>query len=103
MTKEQIEKTINESLILVGYFSHESCNVCKVLRPKVKALAESFEKVDFLYINTHEQPEMSGQYLIFAVPTIVVFIAGKESKRFSRHFGLDEVEALLARYSEMAA
>jgi len=102
MTKDQIEKTIQDSLILVAYFSHDACNVCKVLRPKVKAIAESLDKVSFLYINTHEQPELSGQYLIFAVPTIIVFVDGKEAKRFSRHFGLDELEALLTRYSEMA-
>ena len=103
MGKEQIEKTIKESLILVAYFSHEACNVCKVLRPKVKELTATFDNVDFLYVNTHEQPELSGQHLIFAVPTVIVFVEGKEAKRFSRHFGLDELEALLARYSEMAA
>ena len=103
MTKEQIKKKIDESLILVAYFSHEACNVCKVLRPKVKALSESFDNVDFLYINTHEQTELSGQHLIFAVPTIIVFVDGKEARRFSRHFGLDELESLLTRYSEMAA
>ncbi len=102
MSTEQILKTIRTRPLLVAYFSYPECSVCKVLRPKVQALVESLG-IEFLYVDTHQHPEVSGQYIVFAVPTIVIFLEGKEAKRFSRHFSMDEMEAFLTRLLEFTS
>ncbi len=97
MTIETFQKAITSAPIVIGYFSYPSCNVCKVLRPKVEALSAQYEEVDFIYVDTHEAPQLAGQYTIFTVPTIVIFVEGRESLRLSRNFSVGEVEAFLQR------
>jgi thioredoxin-like negative regulator of GroEL len=86
-----------EPAILV-YFSTPDCNVCKVLRPKVKQLlSDHFPNMKFNYINIYEIPELSGQFSVFTVPTIVVYFDGKEIIRKSRNFGISELQSEIQR------
>ncbi|MDA3885122.1 MAG: thioredoxin family protein [Candidatus Delongbacteria bacterium] len=98
MKLNEFENIIAEKIVTVAYFSHDECNVCKVLKPKVKALTEEYDDFGFIYVNTTESPDISGQYTVFTVPTVLVFVEGKESKRFSRNFAMSELEELLDRY-----
>ncbi len=97
MTTSPLRDKIKQAPLLVAYFSYPECSVCQVLRPKVEALVADRPGVDFLYINTHEHSEVSGQYLVFSVPTIIIFGEGHEYKRFSRHFSVHELEDFLDR------
>jgi len=70
-----------EDAVLV-YFSHEQCNVCKVLKPKVAELLENnFPKMKMYYADTVLNPEISGQNKIFSVPTVLAFFGGRETFR----------------------
>lgn len=95
LSKDQL---INSSDALLLYFSHDGCNVCKVLRPKVEQLLkEDYPKFQFSYINTVEQAELSAQFQVFTVPTVLVFFEGKEYFRFSRNIGLTQLEEAIRR------
>ena len=87
--------------VVIAYFSTPDCNVCKVLRPKVKELVQGYQMVKFIYIDTTEQPALAGQYIVFTVPTIILFVEEKESKRFSRSFSLSEIKGFLDRITSM--
>lgn len=92
------ETLLKEKNIVMAYFSHDTCNVCKVLKPKLSTmLQEEFPKVEQVYINTERSPEIAGQYHIFTVPVVILFIAGKESLRKSRSFGIGEISDFLQR------
>lgn len=92
------DKILNDFMV-IGYFSTPTCNVCKVLRPKIqKLIEEQFPKAAFSYIDLELVPEAQGEFLVFAVPTIIVFVDGKEIKRFSRHISVDDVKQLIERY-----
>ncbi len=95
------EQLRRNSEILVAYFSHDACNVCQVLRPKVKALVERLVAVDFFYVNTKLNPMISGQYMVFAVPTLLIFVRGSEVKRFSRYFSIEDIQGVLNRYLQV--
>ncbi len=72
------------------YFSHHNCNVCKVLKPRVADLIlNNFPRISLYYVNTIEKPEIAGQFSVFTVPTILLFIDNKEYIRESRHISLD--------------
>ena len=100
---EQFKNIKNSADTVLFYFSHDQCNVCKVLKPKIyNMLMEKFNKVAFFYVNTKDNPETAAQNRIFTVPTILVYFAGKEYIRKSRHIGLEELENEIARpYSMM--
>jgi thioredoxin 1 len=86
----------NEAVLI--YFSHVECNVCKVLKPKVKELIEKqFVKIKMAYSDTVLYPDVAGQNSIFTVPTILVYLDGREYIRKSRNIGIEELSNLIQR------
>ncbi|MFP4024195.1 MAG: thioredoxin family protein [Thiohalospira sp.] len=80
------------------YFSHEKCNVCKVLKPKIhNLLSQNFPKIKMFYCNTELYPEIAAQNSVFTVPTIIIYFEGKEFFRKSRNIGIQELASDLER------
>jgi thioredoxin-like negative regulator of GroEL len=83
---------------VLAYFSTETCNVCKVLKPKVEELIiTEFPKVKLIYIKSDKLPEVAAQNQVFAAPTIVVYFEGREYIRKSRNIGIGELKNEIAR------
>ena len=94
----EIENLIDNESALILYFTHEDCNVCKVLKPKIRHLLnEKFPKIRFYEIDTIKSPEVSAQLSIFAVPTLLVCFNGSEFFRLSRHINMKELTGSLER------
>lgn len=87
--------------LVLAYCSTPACSVCKVLRPKVELLIDELGDWRFIYIDITESQEFAGQNLIFTVPTLLLFVQGREVRRFSRHFGLDELRQALEKYQAL--
>jgi thioredoxin-like negative regulator of GroEL len=101
-TIEEFNKIVETEEAALFYFSHEQCNVCKVLKPKVAYLLESdFPKINMYFADTVLSPEIAGQNSVFAVPTMLVFFGGREYIRKSRNIGLHELEDALQRPYEL--
>jgi thioredoxin-like negative regulator of GroEL len=100
---EEFETLVEDNAGVLFYFSHDECNVCKVLKPKVGELVKKkFPLMKMFYVDVRNQPEIAGQNSVFAVPTIILFFGGKEFTRRSRNLGIDELEELISRpYSLM--
>lgn len=100
---QEFDKVLKENIAVMAYFSHDTCNVCKVLKPKLSdALTEQYPKVVQVYVNIERSPEIAGQQSIFTVPVVVLFFEGQESLRKSRSFGIGELMDYLKRpYSIM--
>lgn len=95
---EEFNSLIQNEDAVLFYFSHEKCNVCKVLKPKIASLLdEKFSKIKMFYVDTVLNPEIAGQNSIFAVPTIIAFFGGREYLRKSRNIALQELEANIER------
>ena len=95
---EEFNRLKKKEPALLGYFSTEACNVCKVLKPKVAELIqEEFPKVKLAYIKSDVLPEVAGQHQVFAAPTILVFFDGSETIRKSRNIGIDELRREISR------
>ncbi len=101
-TLDQLQEVIDKQDAVLVYFSHEKCNVCKVLKPKVaEMLQEKFPKVKMVYADTVKSPEIAGQNSVFAVPTIITYMGGREYFRKSRNIGLAELKQLIDRPYQM--
>lgn len=87
----------------VTYFSTPACNVCKILKPKLlKLLSDKFPKMRFAYINIEDARELAAQNQIFAAPTILFHLDGREFIRKSRNVNLNVLsEELFRPYSMM--
>jgi thioredoxin-like negative regulator of GroEL len=86
---EELESTLQNNKVALVYFSHQQCNVCKVLKPKIRELiVNNYPNVALFYVDTVKYPEVPGQYSVFAVPTVLVFVEEKEYIRESRHISV---------------
>ncbi len=101
MTPDELKSILDEHSLTLLYFSTPSCNVCKVLRPRVEAILAEASPWHFQYMNTEESMEIAGQNLIFAVPTLLLMADGREIARLSRHFGMHELESPVRRYAQL--
>lgn len=96
------EQLISEKKAVMAYFSHDTCNVCKVLKPKLSAaLEENYPEIEQVYVNVERSAEIAGQHSIFTVPVVLIFFDGQESLRKSRNFGIGEIIEAIERPYEI--
>ncbi len=94
----EFEEFINQNPAALIYFSTPQCNVCKVLKPKIIDFIHSnFPKVSLAYVDCETLKDVSAQNRIFAVPTIIVYLDGKEFIRKSRNVNIIEFQSELER------
>jgi len=97
-SEEDFNQTITTEKAVLCYFSHETCNVCKVLKPKINELLDAvFPEIKMLYVDINNTPLIAGQQRIFTVPTISVWFEGKEYIRKSRNISMQELKEELQR------
>lgn len=97
-TFDEFLKMKEEEPALLAYFSTQACNVCKVLKPKVAELIQNeFPKIKMAYVKSDVLPEVAAQNQVFAAPTILVFIDGREYIRKSRNIGIGELQQEIER------
>jgi thioredoxin 1 len=95
---ETLQQAITEAKAALVYFSGPDCNVCKVLRPKLMELAQTrYPEMERIYVNVAAQPALGVAHSVFAVPTVLVFLEGREFARKSRAFSPAELMEDIAR------
>ena len=91
-TIEAIEKTIQENMAVMLYFSASTCNVCHALKPKLlDAIEKNFKEFEIISIDVSQKQDIAAHYSVFAIPTVLIFLDGREFIRKSRHMSVDEV------------
>ncbi len=93
-----VDALVRDYPICILYFTTPDCGVCTVLRPKLeRMLAARFPAIGLGVVDCAAAPALAAQLQVFAVPTLVVFIDGREGLRKSRVFALEALADALAR------
>ena len=100
-TLYEMDKFIKHNTIAMIYFSSESCSVCGVLLPKIEEMLTKFPKLKIRKIQVDKFTEAAGQYSIFTLPAILVYIEGKEIIREARFISVTMLEGTIERYYGM--
>lgn len=101
-TIESIKKTIKENLAVMVYFSAPTCNVCHALKPKLfEAIEKNFGEFHIVTVDTSVEQETAPHFGVFTIPTVLIFLDGKEFLRKSRHMSVDEVIQAIKRPYEI--
>lgn len=67
--------------VLVDFWA-EWCGPCKMMVPILHNLAEEWkDRINVIKVNTEKKPELSSQYGISAIPTLILFKDGREVHR----------------------
>ena len=89
---QTIENSIKNNIAVMVYFSAPSCNVCHALKPKLmEALDANFKEFVVESVDISVEEDIAPHFGVFAIPTVLVFLDGKEFLRKSRHMSVDEV------------
>ena len=92
MNLEEIENEIKNNLAVMLYFSAPTCNVCHALKPKLlDAIESNFNDFKIISIDVSIDQEIAAAFSVFAIPTVLIFLDGREFLRKSRHMSVDEV------------
>lgn len=98
MTLKELQNTIRTEAGVLLYFSGENCNVCHALRPKFKeAFNTHFPLVKQIYLDAHENADISAHFQVYSVPTMIVFLDGREFAREGRNVSLHQLVVQLER------
>ena len=88
-TIEQINSVINTGEPVLIYFSGENCSVCKVLKPKIEQeVIKNFPKFKLYEVKTDIYKELTSQFTVFSIPTVLIFFDRKEFKRYGRNMSV---------------
>jgi len=92
----QSEVIDSEMPVLVD-FTAVWCGPCKMLDPIVKQLAQDWEgKVKVVKLDVDDNPQMTIDYNIMGVPTLILFKGGKPVERLS---GYQPKDRLVKKFS----
>ena len=90
MNIEKLNNIIKIKPAVMIYFRGAHCSVCKVLHPKItSAFKEQYPLIEQINLEVEQYPEIAGQFNVFVLPTIIVYIDGKEVNRKSRNISVD--------------
>ena len=93
-----VKNQLIENQAVAIYFTSSECNVCKVLKPKVRELIEQkFPEMVLYFINIVENPEIAAEFQVFTVPVVLIYFEGREFIRKVRNIGLIELEKEIIR------
>lgn len=93
----EIQRRIAEEPFVLAYLSRPDCGVCVSLKPKVGEIVREFPEATAYYVDLDAIPEAAGEYSIFTIPGILVFVDGKESIREARYVSIDDLADRMER------
>lgn len=101
-TIQNIQNSINDNIAVMVYFSAPTCNVCHALKPKLlDALESNFKEFKVESVDISVEEDIAPHFGVFAIPTVLVFLDGKEFLRKSRHMSVGEVISEIKRPYEI--
>ena len=93
----EIEQAISKNRLCLFYVKAPDCGVCNVMHSKVERLVEDYPQLLSFYTDITEEPLIASRFLVYAGPTVLLILEGKEVYRSSRFIDLDELDRKIAQ------
>ncbi|GMQ55753.1 hypothetical protein AN1V17_01450 [Vallitalea sediminicola] len=94
----EIDNLIANNEICTLLISSSQCGVCISVESKLDELAEEIKNINVSKVKIDTVPETSGKFLVFTVPTILVFYKGKEVIRQSRFIQFNKLRVEIDKF-----
>jgi thioredoxin 1 len=77
-----VEKVLNAQQMVLVNFSAENSAACKIQDPEFEAISKEYQgRVTFARLNADTNVEITNQWKIDGIPTIIFFKGGREIHR----------------------
>ncbi len=78
VNKEEFNKVINETDIVIVDFFATWCGPCKMLSPVLEEVAEAKkDEITIIKVDVDDEVELANKYHISSIPTILIFKKGQ--------------------------
>ncbi len=97
LTKETFEAEVlkSEKPVLVDFFA-TWCGPCRMIAPTVEEIAEEYgDKIKVVKADVDTMPEVSMEYGVMSIPTLIVFKNGGVAGRMVGVSDFDEIAAMV--------
>ncbi|WZL81396.1 thioredoxin family protein [Vallitaleaceae bacterium 9-2] len=98
---DTLKTMVDTNAMTVVVFTMPSCGVCTPLKQKIASVLEAFPEVARGSVDLLEVEAAKGEYQIYTAPIIVLFVQGKEAKRYSSAMNIVEFKETIARYQQL--
>ncbi len=94
-TLNKILEAIHKNEIALVYISSLQCGACMAIAPKVDEIVNENKNIHLIKVDINQAKEVTGQWMVFTVPTLLVFHKGKEIHREARFIQFDRLKYYL--------
>ena len=96
----EIEQAISKNRLCLFYVKAPDCGVCNVMLSKIEGLVKNYSQLLSFYTDITEEPLIASRFLVYAGPTVLLILEGKEVYRSSRFIDLEELERKIVQLIE---
>jgi len=90
-------QVLQSALPVMVEFGAAWCAPCKRLEPELEKLAVEWAgRVVLSHVNIDQNPKLTEKFGIMGVPTVILFVGGKEMQRFT---GLTSRDKIIQKFS----
>ena len=99
INNDNFESTIGAKKVALVDFWAEWCGPCKILGPVINDLHDQVgEDYVVAKVNVDENEELTNQFKIRSIPTLIFFVNGEEHSRLT---GIQSIDSLKAKLEEL--
>lgn len=95
---QDIDKIINKELVVVIAKTH-TCSSCQTIAKMLETNLKNYYEIEKYSIYIDDFDKFRGEYLIFSVPTVLIFSEGKEILRESRYMNYVKINRLIEMFN----
>ena len=97
LTKDNFDsEVINSNIPVLVDFWASWCGPCRMIAPVIERIAEKFDgRIKVGKVNVDEEPEISLEYNIASIPTVMIFKNGEEVSKSIGYSDESEIEQLV--------
>ena len=82
------------------YDGTKKCWVDGIMLPRLEELSKEYKNSKFFPIDIKKNPEVSGEFLVFTTPVLIVYYDGKEILKGVRFFPISDIRDNLKSFLE---
>ena len=97
LTKDNFDaEVINSNIPVLVDLWATWCGPCRMIAPVIESIAEKFDgRIKVGKVNVDEEPEISLEYNIASIPTVMIFKNGEEVSKSIGYSDEAEIEQLV--------
>ncbi len=94
---DAIKPIVDSEFAMIIAKTH-ACSTCKMITAHLQNTIKDFDALNVYEVYVDDLEEFRGEYVVFSVPTVLIFSEGKELLRESRFIDTNKINRLIDAY-----